>query len=87
MTADRKMGNFVKLFCPSQMILSTFLKNITLWWNSNHLKNKMPTDFLQRLLKFNATNLRDLPKKIEPSHSGLVLSKNIEQSRELRLDP
>ena len=38
-TFDRKRGNFVKLFCPSQMTLSTFLTNITHLWNGPVLKD------------------------------------------------
>ena len=62
------------------MILSTFLRNIDLWWKTNHLKDKIPPGYLQRLLKFNSGNIDELPKQIEPSHSGLIITKTDAQS-------
>ena len=62
MTVDRKLGNFVKLFCPTQMVMSTFLRNIQLWWSTCHIKNTLPPNYMNRLLKFTSQNLRDIPK-------------------------
>ena len=73
-TLDRKKGDFLKIFSPSQLFTGTFISNIKCWWNLKEIKELIPANFLGNLIKLGGMTVKELPFRAEATHCGLVLS-------------